>query len=202
MTRRRMLATAAAALAAVALTFSLSACTSTDAATQAFRDGQNAGYIGGDGRWVEVPEAERDKPVDFAGVTQDGDEVSGADLRGNVVVINFWYAACGPCRVEAPDLEKVYQDHKDNGVSFIGINTADQADTAKSFMKTYGVTYPSIIDAGDGAAKIAFAQTVPLQASPNTVVLDKEGRVAARIIGAIDGPSVLNTFVTELSEES
>lgn len=202
MTPRSPRRTLAAVLAALVLTAGLAACTSTDPATKAFRDGTNQGYISGDGQVVEIPEADRGEPVDFAGVSEDDEKISGKALRGQVVVVNFWYAACGPCRVEAKDLESVYQDYKDKGATFVGVNTADQADTAKSFAKTYGVTYPSIIDEGDGAAKIAFAKDTPLQATPTTLVLDKQGRVAARIIGPIDGTSVLGTLVRELTEAS
>lgn len=190
----------AAAASALALAVSLSACASEDTATQAYLAGENAGYIGGDGTVVEVAEAERGAPVDFAGTAQDGSKIDGAALRGDVVVVNFWYAACGPCRVEAGDLEKVYADNKDSGVAFVGVNTSDLADTAIAFMKQYDVTYPSIIDVTDGAAKIAFSQATPIQATPTTLVLDKQGRVAARIIGPVDGTSILNTLVRELQE--
>lgn len=200
--RPRPLRAAVAALGALALAVGLAACTSEDPATQAFRNGTNQGYIAGDGQVKEIPEAERGAPVDFSGTTEDGDDITSDQLRGDVVVVNFWYAACGPCRVEAKDLEAVYQEYKDKGATFVGVNTSDQADTAKSFAKTYGVTYPSIIDAGDGAAKIAFAQATPIQATPTTLVLDKEGRVAARIIGPVDGTSVLGTLVRELTEAS
>ncbi|WP_052460659.1 TlpA family protein disulfide reductase [Microbacterium gorillae] len=197
LTRRALVAVTAAALAV-----GLAACTSTDEASEAFRNGQNSGYVAGDGTVKEFPAAERGAPVDFAGTDEEGRTVSGADLRGQVVVVNFWYAGCGPCRVEAKDLEKVYTENKGAGVTFVGVNTSDTADTAKSFMKQYDVTYPSLIDAGDGAAKIAFAQATPLQSTPTTLVLDKEGRVAARILGPIDGTSVLNTLVRELAEAS
>ena len=189
-----------AAAAAAALAVSLAACTAQDPNAAAFRNATGGGNISASGQIVEIPEAERGAPVDFDGVTENGEKLDGADLRGDVVVVNFWYAACGPCRVEAEFLEKVYQDHKDDGVAFVGVNTQDAADTALAFADTYGVTYPSLIDQGDGGAKIAFAQSAPMQTTPTTLVLDKQGRVAARIIGAIDGASVLNTLVTELSE--
>lgn len=199
---RRVRSLIAGAAATLVLGASLVACTSDDSATKAFRDGANQGFISGDGQVVETPEAKRGAPVDFEGVDEDGQKLSGKSLRGDVVVVNFWYAACGPCRIEAKDLESVYQQYKGEGVHFVGVNTSDQADTAKSFAKTYGVTYPSIIDKGDGAAKIAFAQATPIQATPTTLVLDKQGRVAARIIGAIEGTSVLSTLVRELAAAS
>lgn len=118
------------------------------------------------------------------------------------MVVNFWYAGCAPCRVEAADLESVWQEYKGNGVSFVGINTRDQADTAVAFANEFGVTYPSLIDADTAEAKLAFAKVVPIAATPTTLVLDKQGRVAARIIGPIDGTSILSTLVEDALAES
>lgn len=197
MNPRRLLS----ALAALALAAGLAACSGSDPTTDAYRNGTNQGYIAGDGTVAEIPAAQRGNAIDFTGVDEDGAPVSGEALRGQVVVVNFWFSTCGPCRVEAPYLEEVFQKHKDNGVAFIGINTSDEADTAKAFAKTYGITYPSIIDQGDGAAKFAFAQETTLASVPVTLVLDKQGRVAARILGALDGPSILNTIVGDLADE-
>ena len=191
----RKIATIVATLGIVA---SLAACAPEDSATKAYLNGQNSGYIAGDGTVVEIPEAERKAPIDFAGEDENGKQIDGTALRGDVVVVNFWYAGCAPCRIEAADLETVYQTNKDSGVHFVGVNTSDLADTALAFMKDYEVTYPSIIDVKSGSAKLAFAQATPIQATPTTLVLDKQGRVAARIIGPIDGTSILNTLVTEL----
>lgn len=189
------------AVAALALAVGLSACTASDPTTEAYRNGTNQGYIAGDGTVAEIPAGQRGNAIDFAGVDENGAPISGDDLIGQVVVVNFWFSTCGPCRVEAPYLEEVYQKHKDNGVAFVGINTSDEADTAKAFAETYGITYPSIIDQGDGAAKFAFAQETTLASVPITLVLDKQGRVAARILGALDGPSILNTIVGDLADE-
>ena len=88
-------------------------------------------------------------------------------------------------------------------MSFIGINTRDQADTATAFSEEYGVTYPSLIDVDTAEAKLAFAKATPIAATPTTLVLDKQGRVAARIIGPIDGTSILSTLVKDaLAEDS
>ena len=105
--------------------------------------------------------------------------------------------------MEADSLETVWKKFEDQGVSFIGVNTRDQPDTAKAFSEEYGVTYPSLIDVDTAEAKLVFAAAVPIQATPTTLVLDKQGRVAARIIGPIDGPSILSTLVKDaLAEKS
>jgi len=183
------------------LAIGLSAC-APDPVSESFLSGENTGYVAADGAIVEIPEAERGEPVDFGGVTETGEEFDSADLAGQVTVVNFWYAGCAPCRVEAADLESVWQEYQGDGVSFVGINTRDQADTARAFSNEYGITYPSLIDVDTAEAKFAFAQAVPIQATPTTLVLDKKGRVAARIIGPIDGTSILSTLVGDALAES
>jgi peroxiredoxin len=190
-----------AALAAVVVV-GLSAC-APDPVSDSFLSGDNTGYVAADGAIVEIPVADRGEPVDFGGVTETGEKFSSADIAGQVTVVNFWYAGCAPCRVEADFLETVWQKFDGEGVSFIGVNTRDQADTAKAFSEEYSITYPSLIDVDTAEAKLAFAEAVPIQATPTTLVLDKQGRVAARIIGPIDSPSILSTLVKDaLAEKS
>jgi peroxiredoxin len=189
-----------AALAAV-LAVGLSAC-APDPVSESFLSGENTGYVAADGAIVEIPVAERGEPVEFAGVTEDGEAFDSADIAGKVTVVNFWYAGCAPCRIEAGDLEAVWQQHGGDDVAFIGINTRDQADTAKAFSTEFDITYPSLIDVDTAQAKLAFAAATPIQATPTTLVLDKQGRVAARIIGPIDGTSILSTLVKDALAES
>ena len=189
------------ALAAV-LAIGLSAC-APDAVSDSFLSGDNTGYVAADGAIVEIPVAERGEPVAFGGVTEDGEDFDSADIAGKVTVVNFWYAGCAPCRLEAKDLETVWQELGGDGVACVGINTRDQADTAKAFSAEFGVTYPSLIDVDTAEAKLAFAEVVPIQATPTTLVLDKQGRVAAKIIGPIDSTSILSTLVKDaLAEDS
>jgi thiol-disulfide isomerase/thioredoxin len=197
MSARRVLAVAGAVVAAALL----AGCTTNDTLAQEYREGTNKGYISGEFQVIEIPEDQRGDAVEFAGVTETGDAVSSADTAGEVLVINFWYAACGPCRVEAPLLEQVWQEHADEGVAFLGVNTYDQPDTALSFAESYGITYPSVIDVNDGAVKLAFASATPIQATPTTLVIDREGRVAARIIGQLETASILSTIVDDLVRE-
>ena len=189
---------AALMLAAVALV----GCTSNDNLAQQYRDGNEKGYIAGDFQVVEIPAADRGDPVVFEGVTETGETVSSDDYRGGVLVVNFWYAACGPCIVEAPMLEEVWQEYQDQGVAFLGVNTYDQPATALSFARDNNVTYPSVIDVNDGQVKLAFAQVTPIQATPTTLVLDRDGRVAARVIGQLASASILSTLVDDTLVES
>jgi len=197
--RRDVLRIGAGALAGV-LAVGLSAC-APDPATDAFLNGKEKAYTADDLRVVEIPADKRGEPVVFGGTTESGEKFSSADRLGEVIVVNFWYATCGPCRVEAKDLEAVWQKHKGDGVVFMGVNIYDQAATAKAFAEKYGVTYPSLLDADSGQAKLAFAKVAPIQAPPTTLVLDRKGRVAARIIGPIDGTSILSTLIADALEE-
>lgn len=192
---------AAGLVASVALVCSVAACAS-DPVSEQYLAGENTGYIAGQFQVQEIAPEDRGNPVEWAGVTEDGDEMSSDDTDGNVAVVNFWYAECPPCIVEAPDLEKVWQAHQDDGVQFVGVNIYDQAATARSFAEENDITYPSIIDVNTGSVKLAFAAETPLQSTPITLVLDREGRVAARVIGKLEGASILDTLVTDVLEES
>ena len=197
---RRRAAVAVAALG-VAVVLGVSGCAATDELASQYRAGSNKGYISGDGRIVEIPSEDRGEPVVFEGVLESGAQVSSDGYRGEVLVVNFWYAACGPCRVEAPFLEEVYLEFAENGADFLGVNTYDQAPTALAFADTYGITYPSVIDVPGGKVKLAFAQVTSVLATPTTLVLDQQGRVAARISGQLEGPSTLATIVRDVIKE-
>ena len=197
----RGIRTALSAALAVSLVATLVACTNDPLADQ-YRAGDSKGYISGEFQVDEIPADERGEPVVFAGTTESGEDVSSQDYAGDVLVVNFWYAACGPCRAEAADLEKAHAAFKGEDVSFLGVNTLDAPEAAAAFAETYGVSYPSVMAAEDGAVKLAFADRTPINATPTTLVLDAEGRVAARIIGQLPDDSVLTALVRDALEES
>ncbi|UTT63270.1 TlpA family protein disulfide reductase [Microcella humidisoli] len=180
----------------------LSGCTANDDLAELYRSGNGQGYISGDGAYTVIAEADRGEPIEFTGVIENGDTVSSDDYRGEVLVVNFWYAGCPPCRLEAPDLEALAQQFAADGVSFLGVNIYDQAPTALSFAEEFGVTYPSILDVNDGAVRLAFAGQVAPTAVPTTLVLDQEGRVAARIAGLVSEPSVLRSMISDTLAEA
>ncbi|WP_404434395.1 TlpA family protein disulfide reductase [Microbacterium lacus] len=193
---------AAAAVLALTLVGALAAC-SNDPLAEQYLAGDNKGFVAADGfTFVEIPESERTEPVEFEGVLDVGGTTSSADYADDVVVVNFWYAACAPCRVEAPVLEEVNAEYAGDGVQFLGINLYDGAETSRAFAETHGVTYPSALATEDGSIKLAFAGQTPLSAVPVTLVLDREGRVAARLIGLISESSILSTIVRDVAEES
>lgn len=166
--------------AVVALCGLLAGCAGTNAADGT--DGGGNRFIAGDGNITEYKAGERKSVQDVTGEGLDGKRIGLADYKGKVTVVNFWASWCAPCRGEAPSLEQVHQDNKAHGVAFLGVNFKDSKDNAKAFERSFKVTYPSLFDA-DGRVTLAF-RAVPPSAIPSTLVLDREGRVAARIIGA------------------
>jgi peroxiredoxin len=175
----------------------LGACTSEE--TNASDDVAGQGYESGDGSAKVWAAADRSEPVALAGTDFAGTVQDVAAWRGDVVVLNTWYAACPPCRAEAPDLVALANDYADGGVHVLGINGTDDAGAAEAFQRTFEVPYPSIADS-DGSAIAALQGAVPVQAVPTTVVLDREGRVAARILGLADG-TTLRALVDEVLAE-
>jgi len=193
---------AASLVLSAVLVAGLAACAADPLADQ-YREGDNKGFVASDGfKVVEIKPADREDPVAFEGVLDNGEKTTSADYAGDVTVVNFWYAACAPCRVEAPELVKVYDSFDGQDVKFLGVNLYDGAETSQAFAKKFGVEYPSALTTVDGSIKLAFAGSTPLNAVPVTLVLDKEGRVAARLIGQIEESTILETLVRETLEES
>lgn len=192
--RRRALAAAGLASA-----LALAGCSSAnDELTQrAQNDGTN--YVAGDGSVQELAAADRGEPVQFESTLFDGSAVGPERWEGDVTVINFWYAACAPCRVEAPDLADLHEEFTDEGVQFYGVNTRDTQPTAEAFERTFGIEYPSMEDR-TGEVMLAMTDYVPPSAVPTTLVLDKQGRVSARILGIAE-PGTLRALINTALDE-
>ena len=181
--RRSMLA--AGGMALTALTLGLSGCAQEDALAKQAKAGDNKNYVAGDGSVTEFAAADRKASVQIQGALFTGAAVTPADFQGKVSVLNFWFAACAPCRVEAPLLEALHQEFKDQGVQFYGVNLRDEKPTAEAFEKSFDLTYPSFDDK-DGGVLLSVSGLVPPGAVPTTLVLDKQGRVASRVLGEIE----------------
>ena len=158
-------------------------------------------YVSGDGTTHFWPADERGEPIVFAGETDTGETLSSDDLAGRVVLVNFWYASCGPCRTEAADLNDLHDEFAGDDVAFVGVNIRDDAATALSFTEKYDVEYPSILDVSENGVTLAFASPAPPTTTPTTYLLDTEGRVAARFTSAIQSPSVVAAMVDDLLAE-
>ncbi|WP_426593101.1 TlpA family protein disulfide reductase [Cellulomonas sp. McL0617] len=157
------------------------------------------GYQSGDGSTRTWAVADRKGPLELKGTDYEGTAQDVSAWRGDVVVLNTWYANCPPCRAEAPDLVALADDYAPKGVHVLGINHTDDAGDAQSFQTKFAVPYPSIDDT-DGSAIAALEGIVPINAVPTTIVLDRSGRVAARLLGVVQ-PSTLRSMVDELVAE-
>lgn len=191
-------ATVVRAAAVLGLTAVLAACGS-EVGGGLTDDGERAGYVSADTSVTTWPVGDRQGPVQVSGVDFDGEPVDTADWAGDVVVLNTWYAACPPCRAEAPDLVAVAEEYADSGVHLLGINSTDDPGAALPFERTFEVPYPSVHDA-DGAAIAALQGVVVLNAVPTTVVLDGEGMVAARVLGKVEGSTLRGLLDDVLAE--
>lgn len=175
----------------------LSACTSAASDLQA---GNGRGFVSTDGSAQVLEVADRPSMPDLTGTTLEGDSVALSDFSGDVVVLNLWASWCAPCRAEAPSLQEVYDDQRKDGVQFLGINTRDDEDAAAAFQRSFGITYPSLDDDG-GQIELVVADVVPLTGIPWTVIVDREGRVAARVLGEVSY-SQLSELVGDIAAES
>jgi thiol-disulfide isomerase/thioredoxin len=180
---RRRLPAAAAALVAV---LALSACSGDAAAVDPVGPQLKTIEAGDDGL-IDV--ADRDPAPTINGRTLAGDDLDVADLRGSVVVVNFWASWCGPCVAEAKNLVAVAEATEPDGVVFVGVNIRDDKANALAFERTHGIEYASIDDQ-PGALLTRFRKLVP-QTPPTTLLLDREGRIAARFIGGLTEAELL-----------
>lgn len=124
-----------------------------------------------------------------SGVTIEGQPIDLADLRGRVIVLNVWGSWCAPCREEAPDLARVSRETRDQGVRFVGIDVRDNPAAARAFARSFRIPYPSIDDQS-GRILAAFAGVVPVSAVPSTIFVDRQGRIAARVVGGVDAKTL------------
>ena len=187
---------------ALALLLALAGCTSGGGVSADYDSAGDGDYTSGDGTTQFYAPENRGDPIVFEGETENGDRISSDDLAGKLVLVNFWYAGCGPCRTEADDLNSLYDEYADQGVAFVGVNIRDDAATAISFEKDHDVEYDSILDVGDAAVTLAFAKPAPPSTTPTTFLLDPEGRVAARFTSAIDPRvAVVRAMIDDLLAE-
>lgn len=191
---------AIATAAAVAVALLLAGCSSNDGLSGEVSKG-TINYNTDDQATFIKPDS-RSAAIGFSSTEIDGTKVTAADYLGSVTVINFWYGDCAPCRTEAPLLQASYTEYHPKGVDFLGVNTRDGAPRAQEFDEKYGIAYPSVLDADNGNMLLAFAATKPANATPVTLVLDKKGRVAARISGEIDDKTLLTGYLDQLLTEA
>jgi thiol-disulfide isomerase/thioredoxin len=153
-----------------------SGCASGQDAADPGAAGRNR-FVAGDGTTQRFQPAARVAAPKVVGDLLGGGRYDLKRQRGTVVVLNFWASWCAPCRLEAPELAEVYQKTRSKGVAFVGINIRDDKDKAQAFEESFAVPYPSLFDPA-GRTALGFRE-VPPNAIPATIVIDREGRVAA-----------------------
>lgn len=181
--------TARRVLVATLLPLLLGACSTSGAQPTS---GGN-GYVG-TGRYsiTQVPPASRTKAPEAAGsALGTNKQVSTADYLGKVVVLNVWGSWCAPCRKEAPELQQA-SVQRAKVAQFVGINTRDYDPApAEAFVRVHQLTYPTIYNP-DGSVLLNFSGTLPLSTFPSSLIIDRQGRIAARITGPITKITLLN----------
>ncbi|MET8115169.1 TlpA family protein disulfide reductase [Streptomyces prasinus] len=192
--RRRAVMAAGTAAAALLLT----ACGSGAASN----GGGNTNFVTGADGISTADKGERATAPELSGKTLEGEPLDVADFRGKVVVLNVWGSWCNPCRAEAKYFAKVSEEYADQGVQFVGINTRDSsAGSALAFEKDFGITYPSLYDP-TGKLMLRFEKgTLNPQAIPSTLILDRDGGIAARSLTALSEERLLKMLEPVLAEK-
>jgi thiol-disulfide isomerase/thioredoxin len=121
---------------------------------------------------------------DVNGETLQGTPINLASYRGKIVVVNYWSSTCVPCQAEAQAFEELSKQYAAKGVRFVGIDERDNRDEAVAFERGNRVTYPSIYDRTD-AFVLAFPGAAP-STTPFTIVLDRQGGIAAKASDSLD----------------
>jgi thiol-disulfide isomerase/thioredoxin len=178
---RRAAIRIAAALVAMLI---LASCARTGADEQTRSAGQ-VGYPDVPRNLTRVPPDQRKELSTVSGLALGSNQtISTQDYRGKVVVINVWGSWCPPCRKEAPDLQAASVETKDIA-QFVGITSKDYDPApAEAFVRSFKITYPSIYDP-TGKVLLAFAGELPPSAIPSTMIIDRQGRLAVRVLSEV-----------------
>jgi thiol-disulfide isomerase/thioredoxin len=150
-------------------------------------------FVSGDGATTFIKIADRKIAPAISGLTLDGTYYTYP--KDKMAVVNVWASWCAPCRAEAPTLVALASKYED--VAFIGILTRDNPANAEAFERRFKITYPTVID---DSILIGFKGSLPANAIPSTVILDKNGLVAARISGVVTVAS-LTELIEKISAE-
>jgi thiol-disulfide isomerase/thioredoxin len=172
---------AVGALVAAAMVLGAAACDG-GATAQDTAVGNGNSFVTGSYGTTVYQQSSRPKAPDVVGMTLTGAKFKLSSDRGSVVVMNFWGSWCTPCREEAPALGALARYFAGTDVRFIGVDIRDDPPSAEAFMRTFRIGYPSLNDPNDEIA-LDFSGTVPPAGIPTTLVIDRSGRIAARIVG-------------------
>lgn len=154
-----------------------------------------------DGKSVveEFEPGERVQTQPFEASMLSGSQFDGQELVGQVVVYNIWGSWCVPCATEAPALVENAKEYADE-VTFVGINVRDNDDSARAFERKYDVPYDSVTTKDSATALLSFQGAMAAGAVPTTLIIDRQGRVAARVTGPVTATTLRNLLTTVLAE--
>ena len=152
------------------------------------RSGGVPAGVGVNNVFGEVSIQKRPAP-DFTLETLNGDSITLSDLKGKVVLVDFWASWCPPCRQEAPGLAQVYEEYQDQGVEFIGISIWDRLNDAKDYVQRFGITYPSGLDS-QGTILVDYG----VRGIPEKFFIDAQGQLVAKFIGPSDVEGLRETL--------
>ena len=158
------------------------------------QQGQPAG-AGINAQFGEVRVSES-RAADFTLELANSDMLRLSDLRGKVVLVDFWASWCGPCRQEAATLNRIYAAYSDAPVEFVGVNVWDTPDAAKAFLVEFGVAYPTGVDT-DGAIALEYG----VRGIPEKFFIDSDGVVRRKYVGPMP-EDVLRGVLDELLLEA
>ncbi|MEU9628709.1 TlpA disulfide reductase family protein [Streptomyces luteogriseus] len=195
---RRVRRSAALTVSVAAVALLVSACGSGGTSG----GGGNTNFVTGTDGVATVAQGKRTPAPDLSGKTIAGKTLDVADYKGKVVVLNVWGSWCNPCRAEAKYFAKVSKAYADKGVQFVGINTRDTSTgAALAFEKDWGITYPSLYDP-TGKLLLRFKKgTLNPQAIPSTLILDRDGKIAARSLSALSEERLLKMLKPVVAEK-
>ena len=199
--RRTALRWGALALAGGLVTVTAACSSDPNSVEGQARSGDRKGYVAGDGSIEQLAVSDRGEPVTLTGTTLEGKPWSLADRAGAVVVVNVWGSWCPPCIEETPALQKAWEKVQADGkrVDFIGLDKLESPETGLAFQKANDVTYPSL--AYDGGVPILSLQG-KASATPTTLVLDAQGRIAARVSGPVSTTTLLGLIDDAIDEKA
>ncbi|MFD3468540.1 TlpA family protein disulfide reductase [Streptomyces sp. NPDC058682] len=185
----------------VAGALTLTACSGSDSGKPT---GTGGNYVTGASGISTVSKEERVEAPKLDGETVDDGTLDTTTLKGKVVVLNVWGSWCPPCRNEAKYFAQVSKELADAGkdVAFVGINTRDNSkQNAITFEEDYGITYPSLYDPA-GKLMLRFPKgALNPNAIPSTIILDREGKIAARTLAPINDEQLRSMIDPVLAEQ-
>ena len=186
------------AVVAACATVGLSACSGGSNAVS--QDGGSYRFVSGNRQGSVIPPAKRKSLGNITGQYLNGSPFALSQDLGKITVVNFWATWCGPCTTETPQFDSVYRSYKSQGVTFVGIDTKESSkDAPESFIKDNNISYPIVFDEpGKIAAEMG---NIPLQGLPATVLVDKQGKVAAVYVGKV-APADLEPALKKLIAET